>query len=375
MLHFMKYQFLQTVRERMSMFWALFFPIILGTLFFISFGSGNMGQEMEPLPVGMVVRGGESAESGAFEAFLKELDGEVIRLQEMEEEEGLSALESDEAEGIFYVGEEPELVVAKSGLEQSILKTVLDIYRKNAEILRVVSERHPESLDTALENLEGWESMTEEVSVGGKTLDPNVSYFFALIAYSALSGIYLGIKGCCDSQGNLSPLGARKCITPVPRIKRLLCSFLVWFFIQFINTMVLTLYIRFVLGVDLGGDPASVILINLMGSMIGVSGGILIGSVGRMKFDMKLSLGVLFTLLPGFLAGLMFGDMKNIIEQHCPIINRINPAAVLADSYYCMAVYNDAERMSRNLLILAAMSALFVLAAFAVTRREAYDSI
>ena len=90
---------------------------------------------------------------------------------------------------------------------------------------------------------------------------------------------------------------------------------------------------------------------------------------------MKMGFGVFFTLFSAFLAGLMFGNMKNLIEQRCPIVNRINPAAVLSDSYYCMAVYNDTSRMARNLLILAVMCTVCVGASFLVIRRERYDSI
>ena len=38
MLHLFKYRFLQTIRNLPVMFWALIFPIILGTFFYLSFG-------------------------------------------------------------------------------------------------------------------------------------------------------------------------------------------------------------------------------------------------------------------------------------------------------------------------------------------------
>lgn len=183
------------------------------------------------------------------------------------------------------------------------------------------------------------------------------------------------MKGCRDIQANLSALGARNCITPTHKMKMLVSNFLVMFGIHFVNIMILTVYVRFVLGIDLGGNPGAIILVNLMGSMIGVSMGILLGCINRVSFSMRMGFCVLFTLLPGFLAGLMFGEMKNIIEQHCPLLNRVNPAAVLSDSYYCMAVYSDTGRMMRNLIILGCMSVIFVLTAFLVTRRERYDSI
>ena len=71
----------------------------------------------------------------------------------------------------------------------------------------------------------------------------------------------------------------------------------------------------------------------------------------------------------------MFGNMKNIIEQNCPVINRINPAAVLSDAFYCMGVYYDMERFTRCLVILAFMSILLLGIAFLSIRRERYDSI
>lgn len=375
MLHLIKYGFCQTVREWTSMFWALAFPIILGTLFYVSFGQWDLEENIEALPVAVVEEVPEPDGAEAFLTYLRELDGGVIAVETAEEEDALKMLRADEVEGIFSVKDEPSLTVAKSGLEQSILKALMDTYQKNAETISVIVRSHPEGLESALEAMEEWHGMTREVSVGGRSLNPNITYFFALIAFAALSGVYLGIKSCCDSQANLSALGARRCITPTHKMKIVLSNFIVLFSIQFINIMILTGFVRFVLGIDLGDQPGAILLVNLLGSMIGVSMGILIGSIGRMQLGMKMGIGVCFTLVPGFLAGLMFGDMKNLIEQYCPVINRINPAAVLSDSYYCMAVYDDADRMARNLLILGAMSLLCVLAAVLMVRRKQYDSI
>ena len=374
MLHLMKYQFKQTVREVSIMFWALVFPIILGIFFYVSFGNGDMGENMEMLPVAVVETENTDSEEPFLE-YLDHLDGDVIEVKVMKEKKAIKALEEDEVEGIFYAGEEPELTVAKSEIEQSILKSLLDTYQKNAKMIMTVAEHHPEKLNEAMDELDDWRETTEEVSVGGRTMNPNITYFFALIAYACLSGAFLGVKGCCDSQANLSALGARQCITPTHKMRMLLSVFFVLFGIHFVNIMVLTAFIRFVLGIDLGGNPGGIILVNLMGSMIGVSAGILLGSVSRLSFGVKMGFTVMVTLVPGFFAGLMFGDMKNILEQHAPIVNRLNPAAVLSDSYYCMAVFNDAARMNRNLLTLFLMSAGFVLVAFLVTRRERYDSI
>ena len=183
------------------------------------------------------------------------------------------------------------------------------------------------------------------------------------------------MQASLDGQANLSALGARRSVTPTHKLWLVLTDMSVLFFIQFINIIILTLVVRFGFGIELGGNIAQILLVDLLGSMIGVSMGIMLGCVSRMSEGIKMGLTVMMTLLPGFLAGLMFGNMKNIIEQNCPIINRINPAAVLSDTFYCMGVFNDTERFTRNLLILALMSVLFIGIAFMSVRRERYDSI
>ena len=44
----------------------------------------------------------------------------------MPEKEALEALQDKKIKGIYYVGKEPSLTVAGTGMEESILQTVLD---------------------------------------------------------------------------------------------------------------------------------------------------------------------------------------------------------------------------------------------------------
>ena len=52
----------------------------------------------------------------------------------------------------------------------------------------------------------------------------------------------------------------------------------------------------------------------------------------------------------------MNSSMKDTVEKHFPIINRINPAALISDAFYCINVYDDPARYYRNVLTLAVMS-------------------
>lgn len=380
MLHLFRYRFVQTIRNFSNMFWALLFPIILGTLFYLSFGSAGLESTGESrwdeIKVAVVKDTDPSENAQAFEGFLTQMDGETLDIQDIStESEALSALNEETISGIFYVRDTPSLTVAKNGLNESILTSVLESYNQNAAMFREIAMTHPEKLPDALDAMNDYRNTTAEVSLGGKDLNPNVQYFFALVAYACLSGAFLGVQSSIDGQANISALGARRSITPTHKLTLILIDMAVLFIIHFFNILILCLYITHVLGISLGNDVGALLLVDFMGSMIGICLGVAIGCLARISYGMKIGVCVLFTLFPGFLAGLMFGNMKNIIELHCPIINRINPAAVLSDAFYCMGIYNDMERFTRCLVILAVMSTLLLTVAFLGIRRERYDSI
>lgn len=380
MLHLFKYRFIQTIRDFPVMFWALAFPLILGTFFFLSFGSlgleGTGDSDWDAIKVAVIRDDSSSENSRAFEKFLEQMDGEILDIQDISEEaKALDALTDEKILGIFYVKESPSLTVSKNGLNESILTSVLENYNRNAAMFQKIAMTHPDRLPDAVKAMEDYRQTTSEVSLGGKSMNPNSQYFFALVAYACLSGAFLGVKSTFDSQANLTALGARRSITPTHKLILIIIDLLVLCIIHFVNILILCLYVTQVLGISLGDNPGALLLVDLMGSMIGICLGIAIGSIARLSFGMKMGFTVLLTLFPGFLAGLMFGNMKNIIEQNCPIINRINPAAVLSDAFYCLGVYYDMERFTRCLILLAVMSILLLGIAFLSIRRERYDSI
>ena len=117
------------------------------------------------------------------------------------------------------------------------------------------------------------------------------------------------------------------------------------------------------------------LLISFLGSLIGVSMGIFVGSLGKMKEGIKIGIILGISMVCSFLSGLMNNTMKDLVEKNAPFLNRINPAALISDAFYCINVYNDPARYYRNVLTLAGMSAALVFASFLLIRRNRYDSI
>ena len=207
MLHLLKYQFLQTIRSRSNMFWALAFPLILGTLFYVSFGNtglaGTGETNWEPVPVSVVTVDGSSANAKSFQTFLDGMDQDMINIHSYKTEKAArKALKREDISGIYYVKETPSLTLASNGINQSVLSSLLDSYEKNADMIRDIATQHPENLSDALASLNDYQTLVKEKSLGGHSLDPTLTYFLALIAFACLSGVYLSIHSTVQLQAN-----------------------------------------------------------------------------------------------------------------------------------------------------------------------------
>ena len=102
--------------------------------------------------------------------------------------------------------------------------------------------------------------------------------------------------------------------------------------------------------------------------------GIFLGSQ-RLAVGPREGLLVGSSLLMSFLAGLMFGNMKDIIAHYAPILNKVNPAALISDAFYSISVYENPARYLENLLLLALITAALTGVSFIQLGRDRYDSL
>lgn len=203
MRHIIFYQFLNTLRNRVALFWPAIFPLVLGTLFSITFGSAE-NIELETIPVALV----EQEENIAFSAFIDTMQGEeenpVIKTVNMEEKAALEALETGEVTGIYYIAETPSLTIRKNSIEATVLDGVLSTYLKYETMMTDLVERElagyaseqlssgqmpegspdisvmqqtiEEYIEEAMEDIEETSYITE-VTLSGERLSANMNCF------------------------------------------------------------------------------------------------------------------------------------------------------------------------------------------------------
>lgn len=374
MLHLLKYNVKVKLKNFGMTFWPLAFPLILGTLFYFAFGNIS-DADFQTVPVAVVE---EAHADQVFLAFLDQIEGgedKLLSVKKMTDEQAQDKLEAKKVSGIYYVGTEPSLTVASSGIEESILQSVLSSYENTRSTVRNILKIHPEGIFDGLRAMLRQQNSVQELSLGGRTIDGNVQFFYALIAMGCLYGCFIGVGTAIRLQANLIALAARRCVTPTHKLKLVLSELISSFLLGYVDVVILLLYLRYVLKLDFQGQMGRMLVICFLGSLIGVSMGIFVGSLGKMKEGVKIGIILGISMVCSFLAGLMNNTMKDIVEKHAPFINRINPAALISDAFYCINVYDDLARYHRSLITLAVMGVVLVTASFLLIRRERYDSI
>lgn len=102
--------------------------------------------DFETVPVAVVK---EEHADYVFLAFLDQIkngEDQLLAPEEMTEEQARTQLEEKEVSGIYYVGSEPTLTVASSGIEESILQSVLQSYENTRSTVRNMLYTHPEGM-------------------------------------------------------------------------------------------------------------------------------------------------------------------------------------------------------------------------------------
>ena len=387
MLSMIRYHLILNLRERTMVFWTLAFPLVLGIFFYFGIGGIDDSMKFDPIPVAVIEKetGEVTAKQEMFDDFLDGITDEIIiPSYGMQEEKAQEQLENGAVTGIFKVeDDEISLVVAKQGMNESILNALLSGFEQQTTILDNIkedTEGNPERMKKYADLLEniGHDAVeyVEEVSLGGKDVPSVTSYYFALLAMACLYMCFLGETAAKRTQANISEIGKRICVSPAHRLKVVLANGISAYLIALVNISIIMFFlIKGVHGIDISMHPWYAVATAMMGCLIGVTFGILIESIGKWSQNIKSAILIGSSVFCAFLAGLMIGTMKDIIEKHAPIINRLNPAALISDSFYCICVYDDVQRLQMNLLIMGVMSIVFLLTAWILTRRVRYDSL
>ncbi|MDI9476240.1 MAG: ABC transporter permease [Natronincolaceae bacterium] len=335
-------------RDMSFTFWGLMYPIILAGFFYIAF-SGIINMEIKTINVGI------GRENQAY-PILENV--EILNVMEIHENDAEKSLKSGKIDG--YIKNDLTLVVDGSGLNQTVIKGILD------QIIQIIALNEPmQNLDFEVNYLS---AKTQEAN-------PMLVIFYSLIAMVSTYGVFPGIETAVTSQANLTDIGARINTTPIKKSTLLISGVIDGLLINIFSNILLLLFLRFVLKMDLFTNIWYSGIFILLGNLFGVSLGIFVGSSNKKSPGVKVMFSIATTLFLSFLSGMMSPNIKVSIDKNVPILGKINPISIITNSLYKINLLGNTRNLSQGMILLAVYSLVLMAVSYLFLGRSQYDSI
>jgi ABC-2 type transport system permease protein len=375
--HIFIYRLKCLLRDRETIFWTALFPLILGTLFYMAFSNLNNNELFQPINIAVVNDSQYQMNESFKQALNKASAGEqrLFNATVTSKDQADKMLSDNLIDGYIVVEEPIKLVVAKSGINQNIIKSFIDNYMQTVSAVKSILAENPSAMPTLLQSIENRENFFNDVPISKAAPDNTLNYFYTLIAMACFYGGFIGMREVTDIQANISPVAARVNIAPVNKMKAFLYSSAASFLIHFFEMLILLAYLIFVLRIDFGNKTAYGLLATFIGSIAGLSFGAFISALVKKSEGVKVALLITVTMTCSFLSGMMYQNMKYIVARNAPVLSWLNPLNLLTDAFYSLYYYDTFARYVLNIAALSIFSIAFCSGTYIIIRRRKYASI
>ncbi|MDE7385471.1 MAG: ABC transporter permease, partial [Anaeroplasmataceae bacterium] len=340
------------LKRKSTLFWVLLFPILLASAEYFAFGKFIKSTPIETISIGII------------ENETPELLENVLKEAKIEDDKNLyevivysdtltasQALEDKKIELYLYENNEKIEVVANSN------STALTITHSLIEEVKIIEKTISEAYKSYYEDLAAGKNPTEvnpEEILANITKDADyfkdisnsknatfyTFYFYSLIAMACLYAALFGVSIINDIRADRSSLGIRISSSVVSKHKLIITYFLASALLQMISSVILYVYLAFVLKVALGENVGLILITLILGGIAGISIGMLIGALVRGSESKCQGIITCISLGCSCLAGLMSVDVKHLVDKYMGFINYINPAALITNSLYALYYYD-----------------------------------
>lgn len=419
-----------SLREKTGLFWMFCFPIILATLLQGVFGNMDEANVIDPMPVAVVRDDAWSKATGA-EEFVTSIsekpqadsqsatqqdtapsqeDTALIRVREAADETAARRMLDDgDVQAMMTADSEGDIILSVSAsaagqvqaakanggspisITLSALASAVDSFNtQRATIAGAVGrsiqadpalasdparlERLVQAAtsDAAASQQSG---ATREITLTHFQPDAMARYHFALLGMAAMMGMLFACTSIVSLQANLSDSGARLSAGPLPKARMALGVFLSGWLMSFLSLSVAFLYIRFVLGIAVGGREWLAELGILVASFVASALGLALGAVPKLTIEAKSAVATTLSVGLAALAGLMGTFSMQIndrIAQSVPILHLISPVKQVSELFYDLLYYDSLAPFAATIGRLLVMGGVGLVLSVVLLRRHRY---
>ena len=366
-----KYVIKRAILNKESLFWVLIFPFFLSTIFGIVFTRMDNNTELSPIPI--------MVEDRTYKEILNQIDLDDKKIFDIKDYKNPDqALESGKVEAVIKGDlRKPKLVIKNDTVNTAIVHGVVSqINHMGLSVGQLM--KNPENrskVEAILKDLRGNNDFEFENALNLKNKSGITIYIYSLLAMICLGASTFGVATVeglrLDSDMDTSKrLGA----SPVPRIKHLIADFAGYLVITSLNTILLYIYIRYVMNTDFAGSQAQIIFGLLIGNVMAMAMGMFIALSTRMGTNAKFGLSAGIYVFSSVLAGMMNPSVAGYISNNIPVLNYINPATVLTRMFTALYL-SDNRVYAYSLLNIGLISLVLFAGGYIFARRNSYDSI
>ena len=130
-----------------------------------------------------------------------------------------------------------------------------------------------------------------------------------------------------------------------------------------------------ILGIDFGEHFAAIMGFTAIGSLAGLALGIFVSTVFKTGESNKDGITTGYVMLNCFFAGMMGPQMKYVIDSSVPLLNKLNPVAIITDGYYAISNFGLGERFWFDVMSLLVFTAILSFISIVILRRQKYDKL
>ena len=390
-LHNFKYSLKTLLRNKALIFWTFAFPIILGTLFNLAFSDIENKETLDIIDIAII--NNEEFKNDAyftesFKALSTKSKNQLFNTKYTNLSTAKNLLKENKITGyLLFENNEVKITVNDKGYNETILRFVVDEISSQKEMLETITSKEiTDSYKAGNLNVDYEKIYQDTLNLINDTSpklnnisNSNLSYtmieYYTLLAMACLYGAIISMFITNKKLANMSSAGKRTSISPAHKRTLLLGSLLASYLVQLLGIIILYLYTIFVIKVDYGNNIFLVFLLLMTGSFAGLSLGIAIATVLKSNENAKMGILISLTMFFSFLSGMMGITMKYVIDSNIPLLNKINPAAMITDGFYSLYYYDTLDRFYFNIISLLLFSVILLFISYQGLRREKYDSI
>ena len=268
--------------------------------------------------------------------------------------------------------------IKKNGSEQSTLKSYVEMFinmKKMAKDLWTgnTDAKKSDAFDGISDVMNGASIKETPLTDGNK--DPLAMYMYNLIAMVSIFGSLAAMHIAIGNQANLSSIGMRRSCAGTPKWKVVMPELIGTYITHSACVLLSVTFLKFVLQIDFGDKLLLVYLTGICGAVMGVSLGFFVGAIGKLSEGGKTGLMMAVNMSLCFMSGLMIDSIRAIFSVQIPIVNDLNPVAVVTDAMYYLNMDSDLSRYFTKLLTMGGFTVVFIVLGILMTRRKKYASL